>query len=73
MERLIEPNGKQSPAKLQPLGEIKSTHSLVGDGLGGANSDEGTDTLVLSVQYNPSTTGYHHVIPTVGDLMSPNC
>ncbi len=30
-------------------------HSLAGEGVGGPNSDEGTNTLVLYVYYNPST------------------
>jgi hypothetical protein len=34
-----------------PLGPRKETHSLAG---GGGISDEGTDTLVLYVYYNPS-------------------
>ncbi len=34
----------------------EGAHSLAGEGAGGANSDEGTDTLVLQVQYNPSTS-----------------
>ncbi len=37
-----------------PLGSRGETHSLAGEGVGGPNSDEGTDTLVLYV-YNPST------------------
>jgi hypothetical protein len=31
------------------------THSLAGEGAGGANSDVETDTLVFKVKYNPST------------------
>ncbi len=31
------------------------THSLAGEGAGGTNLDEGTDSLVLLVKYNPST------------------
>ncbi len=31
------------------------TLSLGGEGMGGPKSDEGTDTLVLYVYYNPST------------------
>jgi hypothetical protein len=34
------------PPPLVPRGE---THSLAGEGLGGPNSDEGTDTVVLLV------------------------
>jgi hypothetical protein len=32
------------------------TYSLAGEGVGRPNSDEGTDTLVLYVNYNPSTS-----------------
>jgi hypothetical protein len=38
-----------------PPGPRGETHSLAGEGLGGPNSDEETDTLVLFVYYNPST------------------
>ncbi len=34
-----------------PLGPKRGTHSLAGEGWGGANSDEGTDSLVLYVLY----------------------
>ncbi len=37
----------------RPFGSKGGTHSLAGEGAGVANSDEGTDTLVL--QNNPST------------------
>jgi hypothetical protein len=40
------------------LGLRGETHSRAGEGVGGPNSDEGTDTLVLYnlyVYYNPST------------------
>jgi hypothetical protein len=37
---------------LSPRGE---THLLVGEGVGRPNSNEGSDTLVLYVHYNPST------------------
>ncbi len=35
------------------------THSLVGKGVGGPNSDEWTESLVLYVCYNPSTPSSH--------------
>jgi hypothetical protein len=41
---------------LPPLGPRGETHSLAEEGVGELNSDEGTDTLVLYVYYNPSTT-----------------
>jgi hypothetical protein len=44
------PAGKCSPP---PFGSGGDT--LAGAGVGGPNSDEGTDTVVLQVQYNPST------------------
>ena len=34
-----------------PLGPRGETHSLAGEGVGGPNSNEGTDTLVLYVYY----------------------
>jgi hypothetical protein len=43
------------PHPLPPLGPRGETHSLAGGGCGGTNSDEGTDTLLLYVYYNPST------------------
>ncbi len=33
----------------------EETHSLGGEGVGGLNSDEGIETPVLYVCYNPST------------------
>ncbi len=42
---------------LPPLSPRGETHSLAGDG--GPNSNEGTDTLVLYVNYNPSTACQH--------------
>jgi len=33
------------------LGPRGETHSLAGEGVGGPNSNEGTDTLVLCVYY----------------------
>ena len=36
---------------LPPLGPRGETHSLVGEGLEGPNSNEGTDTLVLYAYY----------------------
>ncbi len=39
-----------------PLGSWGEPHSLPGEGVGGPNSDElGKDTLVLYLNYNPST------------------
>jgi hypothetical protein len=46
-----------SSLSLGPRGEI---HSLWGYGVGGPNSDEGTDTMVFCVYYNPSTVYTHH-------------
>jgi hypothetical protein len=40
---------------LPPLSPRGETHSLAGEGVGGPNSDEGTDNLVLYAYYNPST------------------
>ncbi len=40
---------------LPPLGPRGETHSLEGEGVGGPNSFEGTDTLLLYVHNNPST------------------
>jgi hypothetical protein len=42
---------------LLPLGPRRETHSIVGEGVGGPNSDEGIGTLVLySILFcNPST------------------
>jgi hypothetical protein len=42
------------PPPPPPLGS-GGTHSVAGEGVGGFNSDEGTDTLVLYAYYNPST------------------
>jgi hypothetical protein len=39
---------------LPPFGSKGETHSLAGEGVGGPNSDEGTDTLVLYAYYNHS-------------------
>ncbi len=43
------------PSVAPPLGSTGETHSLAKEGVVGPNSDEGTDTLVLYVYYNPST------------------
>ncbi len=40
---------------LPPLGPRGETHTLVWNGVGGPNSDEVTDILVLFVYYNSST------------------
>jgi hypothetical protein len=42
-----------------PVVPGRETRSLAGEGMGGPNSDEGTDTLALyicTLYYNPSTT-----------------
>jgi hypothetical protein len=36
------------------------THSLAGQGVWGPNPDDGTDTLVLYVNYNTYTVQIHH-------------
>ncbi len=41
-------------ASVAPLWFQGGTHSLAGERVGGANSDEGTDNLVLQLQYNLS-------------------
>jgi hypothetical protein len=46
------PRQKESVAP-PPFGSRGETHLLAGGGLGGLNSDEGTDVLVL--YYNPFT------------------
>jgi hypothetical protein len=46
------PASEFCPLHMGPMGE---PHSLAGEGVGGPNSNEGTDTLVLYVYYNPST------------------
>jgi hypothetical protein len=42
-------------ASAAPALVTRGGHTLPGDGAGGANSEEGTDTLVLKVLNNPST------------------
>jgi hypothetical protein len=48
------PPPPQSEASVAPLslGPRGETHSLAGEGMGGPNSNEVTDTLVLYVYYN---------------------
>jgi hypothetical protein len=38
-----------------PIGSKGGTHSPAGKGVGGPNSDDGTDTVVLQEYYIPST------------------
>jgi hypothetical protein len=38
------------------LGSWRDSHTLAGEGVGGPDSDEGTETLELYVYYNPSRT-----------------
>jgi hypothetical protein len=42
-----------------PLGPGGKPHALSWEGVGGPNSDEGTDTLVLYLYYNHSTVMLH--------------
>ncbi len=44
-----------SVAPLPPLDPRGETHSLAGEGVGGPNSVEGTDTQLLYLHHNPST------------------
>jgi hypothetical protein len=56
------PPDPQASVVLSPCGSGGGTHSLVGEGAGGANSDEGTDTMHCSLgigYYNPSTPMPH--------------
>ncbi len=45
------PQGSVAPTHLGLRGE---THTIAGEGVGAPNADEGTNTLVLYVYYNPS-------------------
>jgi hypothetical protein len=48
---------------LSPLWiDLRGKHSLAGEGVGGPNSDERTDTLVLYIYYNHSTDYSHDPI-----------
>ncbi len=47
------PPGSVAPPLFGTKGE---THSIAGEGVGAPNSDEGTDTPVLQVYYNSSTS-----------------
>jgi hypothetical protein len=55
----IGPPHPQASVAPPPLGPRGETHWLAGEGVGGPNSNEGTDTLVLYVYYNPSTACQH--------------
>ena len=48
------PQTKVAPP-LAPRTQVGGTHSLPGEGVGGPYSDEGTESLVLYVYYNPFT------------------
>ncbi len=49
------PHPHESVDHPTPLGPMGETHSLGGEWVGGPDSDEGADTLVLCVYYNPLT------------------
>ncbi len=70
----IFPVVRMGPPAPHPLGSVHpppgkggGTRSLAGKGVRGPNCDEGTDTLVLYVYYNPSAEG-----GILKDLRLPN-